>query len=76
MSDLSGSAKCVKYTLFVFNLLFLLAGLALIIVGAVVQVQTSKASSGDSQWGGNLHHRHWIRRLPRLLLRLCWSDQQ
>jgi CD63 antigen len=42
MSELSGSAKCVKYTLFVFNLLFLLAGLALIIVGAVVQVQTSK----------------------------------
>jgi len=45
MSELSGSAKCVKYTLFVFNLLFLLAGLALIIVGAVVQVQTSRAAT-------------------------------
>jgi CD63 antigen len=41
MSDLSGGAKCVKYTLFIFNLLFLLAGLALIIVGAVVQVQAN-----------------------------------
>jgi CD63 antigen len=44
MADLSGCAKCVKYTLFVFNLLFLLAGLALIIVGAVAQVQANKIS--------------------------------
>jgi CD63 antigen len=44
MADLSGGAKCVKYTLFVFNLLFLLAGLALIIVGAVAQVQANKMS--------------------------------
>jgi len=47
MSDLSGGAKCVKYTLFVFNILFLLAGLLLIIVGAIVYVKTS--SSGFSQ---------------------------
>jgi len=38
--DLSGGAKCLKYTVFIFNLLFLLGGLALIIVGAIVQVQT------------------------------------
>jgi len=54
MSELSGSAKCVKYTLFVFNLLFLLAGLALIIVGAVVQVQTSKATFGGTASGAGI----------------------
>jgi CD63 antigen len=54
MSELSGSAKCVKYTLFVFNLLFLLAGLALIIVGAVVQVQTSKATFGGTAGGAGI----------------------
>jgi len=54
MSDLSGGAKCVKYTLFIFNLLFLLAGLALIIVGAIVQVQTSKSSFGDSVSGAGI----------------------
>jgi len=54
MSELSGSAKCVKYTLFVFNLLFLLAGLALIIVGAIVQVQTSKATFGGTASGAGI----------------------
>jgi len=54
MSELSGSAKCVKYTLFVFNLIFVLAGLALIIVGAVVQVQTSKATFGATASGAGI----------------------
>jgi CD63 antigen len=48
MSDLSGCAKCVKYLLFVFNFLFLLAGLALIVIGAIVHVQTSKSGFSDS----------------------------
>jgi len=48
MSELSGCAKCVKYLLFVFNFLFLLAGLALIVVGAIVHVQTSKSGFSES----------------------------
>lgn len=52
MSDLSGCAKCVKYTLFLFNLLFLLAGLALIIIGAVAQVQANKISGFGSSASG------------------------
>jgi len=48
MSDLSGCAKCVKYLLFVFNFLFLLAGLALIVIGAIVHVQTSKSGFSES----------------------------
>lgn len=43
MSELSGCAKCVKYLLFIFNLLFLLAGLALIAIGAYAYVQTSSS---------------------------------
>jgi len=54
MSDLSGGAKCVKYTLFVINLLFLLAALALIIVGAVVQVQGTKNGFGESVSGAGI----------------------
>jgi CD63 antigen len=46
--ELSGGAKCIKYLLFVFNFLFLLAGVALIIVGAIVQVQTGENSFGNS----------------------------
>jgi CD63 antigen len=42
---LTGGAKCIKYLLFVFNLLFLLCGLALIVVGAIVQVQTKDAAA-------------------------------
>lgn len=52
MADLSGCAKCVKYTLFLFNLLFLLAGLALIIVGAVAQVQANKIAGFGSSASG------------------------
>lgn len=49
MADqLSGGAKCVKYTLFIFNMLFLLAGLALIIVGAIVQVHTKDSAFSSS----------------------------
>lgn len=49
MADqLSGGAKCVKYTLFLFNMLFLLAGLALIIVGAIVLVHTKDISFSSS----------------------------
>jgi CD63 antigen len=33
--------KCVKYLMFFFNLLFLLAGLAMVIIGAVAQASTS-----------------------------------
>jgi CD63 antigen len=47
MSDLSGGAKCIKYTLFFFNFLFLLAALALIIVGSIVQYQSSKYATGS-----------------------------
>lgn len=42
--ELSGGAKCVKYILFLFNMLFLLAGLALIIVGALVLVHGKDVS--------------------------------
>lgn len=45
---LTGGAKCIKYLLFVFNLLFLLCGLALIVVGAIVQVQTKDAAFNGS----------------------------
>jgi len=34
--------KCVKYLLFIFNLLFFIIGLALIIVGALVQTKLSQ----------------------------------
>jgi len=54
MSNLSGGAKCVKYTLFIINLLFLLAALALIIVGAIVQVQGNKNGFGDSVSGAGI----------------------
>jgi CD63 antigen len=54
MSDLSGGAKCVKYILFVFNFLFLLAGLALIVVGAIVHVQTSKSGFSESATGAGI----------------------
>jgi len=54
MSDLSGGAKCVKYLLFIFNVLFLLAGLALIIIGAIVQVQTSSSGFSDSASGAGI----------------------
>jgi len=54
MSDLSGGAKCIKYTLFVINMLFLLAALALIIVGAVVQVQATKNGFGGSVSGAGI----------------------
>jgi len=54
MSDLSGGAKCIKYTLFVINLLFLLAALALIIVGAIVQVQGNKSDFGGSVSGAGI----------------------
>jgi CD63 antigen len=36
-----GGMKCVKFTLFAFNLLFFLAGLGLIIAGAIVQTKLS-----------------------------------
>lgn len=36
-----GGMKCVKYLLFLFNLLFFLAGLGLIITGAVIQTKYS-----------------------------------
>jgi len=49
MSDLSGGAKCVKYILFIFNFLFLLCGLALIVIGAIAYVKTT--SSGFSETG-------------------------
>lgn len=49
MADqLTGGAKCVKYILFIFNMLFLLAGLALIIVGAIVQVHTKDSAFSSS----------------------------
>jgi CD63 antigen len=51
---LSGGAKCIKYTLFVFNLLFLLGGLALIIVGAVVQVQSNQSYGGSAVSAGGI----------------------
>jgi len=54
MSDLSSGAKCIKYTLFIFNMLFLLAGLALIIIGAIVQVQAQKNGFGDSVSGAGI----------------------
>jgi len=54
MSDLGGGAKCIKYTLFIFNMLFLLAGLALIIVGAVAQVQANKNLGGGSLSGAGI----------------------
>ncbi|XP_043939653.1 CD63 antigen [Protopterus annectens] len=38
-----GGAKCVKYLLFFFNFIFWLAGLALIIIGVVVQVKLNKS---------------------------------
>jgi len=44
----------MKYTLFIFNMLFLLAGLALIIVGAIVQVQTSKSGFSDHGSGAGI----------------------
>jgi len=37
----AGSVKCVKYTLFLFNLIFSISGLALIITGAVIQARYS-----------------------------------
>jgi CD63 antigen len=45
-----GGMKCVKYMLFLFNLIFFLAGLGLIIVGAVVQAKFNDYFSffGDS----------------------------
>lgn len=54
MSELGSGAKCIKYTLFVFNLLFLLGGLALIIVGAVVQVQSNQSFGGSSVSAGGV----------------------
>jgi len=54
MSDLSGGAKCVKYLLFVFNFLFLLAGLALIVVGALAHVQVTKSGFSDSGAGAGI----------------------
>jgi CD63 antigen len=54
MSELSGCAKCVKYLLFVFNFLFLIAGLALIVVGAIVHVQTSKSGFSESASGAGI----------------------
>lgn len=35
--NLSGSSACIKYLLFIFNLVFVVTGLILIIVGAVIQ---------------------------------------
>jgi CD63 antigen len=49
---LTGGAKCIKYLLFVFNLLFLLCGLALIVVGAIVQVQTKDTFNGSASSAG------------------------
>lgn len=49
MADqLSGGAKCVKYTLFLFNMLFLLAGLALIIIGSIVLVHSKENTFSSS----------------------------
>jgi CD63 antigen len=44
----STGMKCVKYLMIIFNFLFLIAGLALIIVGAVAQAETSKLHSANA----------------------------
>lgn len=41
MAELGGGAKCLKYTLFFFNLLFFLLGFALFIIAIVVLVRTT-----------------------------------
>merc|ERR1740137_50573 len=46
-----GGMKCVKYVLFLFNLIFFLAGLTLIIAGALVQ---TKLSSYFDFFGGSV----------------------
>lgn len=38
--------KCIKYLMFVFNLLFLIAGLAMVVIGAIAQHYSSKYLGG------------------------------
>jgi hypothetical protein len=41
MADLGGGSKCLKYTLFIFNLLFFLLGFILFIIAIVALVKTA-----------------------------------
>ncbi|XP_078589944.1 CD9 antigen-like [Branchiostoma floridae x Branchiostoma japonicum] len=45
MGDLSGGMKCVKYTLFIFNLLFWLMGAAMLGLGIFLLVDSNTAGS-------------------------------
>jgi len=51
MSNMGGGAQCVKYSLFFFNFLFLLGGLALIIVGALAQAKANSNGFGGAHVG-------------------------
>lgn len=47
--------KCVKYLMFIFNLLFFISGLALIIVGALVMIKIDHFKFLDSQMSSALN---------------------